>query len=243
MNQEILDKLKKILTLAADKGAQPGEVEAAIARAKALAIRHSIDLASVDLTQDEKSASAIEVGKDEVEIRSKYQQPYHPHVIWVLEAVFGVSIITHGFSSYGGKVVSRIVIIGEVIDVAIAKAVFPYLEKVFPATLSKAVSAGILTYCAAHTNGCYFGLRQGIIAANKREEEKLSKDDASKYALILVDKKALVQSAVEEEYPDLKSKAAREKQMNWVAAVYGKREGEKINLRQVGSGKANGQIK
>ncbi len=68
MEQQILEKLKKILRLAANEAATPGEVEAAMARAKEIAMQHNIDLAMVDHTDPNTKAKSIEVEKGEVAI-------------------------------------------------------------------------------------------------------------------------------------------------------------------------------
>jgi hypothetical protein len=249
VSDEILEKLTKILRLANDRAAQPGEIEAAMGKARELAMRHSIDLASVNLNPDTKIEGGIEVEKNStLKTRSKYKQPYHYWVFGVLQEVFEVKVIISEYSDYnGGKVISAIHIIGEAVDVAIACAVYPFLEKVFPATLSRAVSAGTLTYCAAHTNGCYRGIHWGIIEANKREVEKLKKEEQQTLAMVIRKKSEVVEAAMYQMFPAMKArqemekrlnkgkeKKARRVQMSWEALNYGHAEGKKINLKQVG---------
>ena len=249
VSDEILEKLTKILRLANDRAAQPGEVEAAMGKARELAMRHSIDLASVNLNPDTKVEGGIQVEKNStLKTRSKYKQPYHYWVFSVLQEVFEVKVIISEWNDYGGKVITAIHIIGEPVDVAIACAVYPFLEKVFPATLSRAVSAGRLTYCAAHTNGCYRGIHWGIVEANKREVEKLKKEEQQTLAMVVRKKGEVVTAAMYEMFPAMKAredleakkkeegkeKKARKVQMSWEAVNYGHQEGKKINLNQVG---------
>jgi len=251
VSDEIIEKLTKILRLATDRAAQPGEVEAAMAKAREMAMRHSIDLASVNLNPDTKVEGGIQVEKNStLKTRSKYKQPYHYWVFAVLQEVFEVKVIISECSDYnGGKVISAIHIIGEALDVAIACAIYPFLEKVFPATLSRAVSAGTLTYCAAHTNGCYRGIHWGIIEANRREREKFKPEEQQTLAMVVRKKEEVVQAAMHEMFPAIKKreeleakkkeegkeKKARRVQMSWEAVSYGHQEGKKINLKQVKS--------
>lgn len=235
-NSEIMERLRKILTLASDRGAQPGEIEAAMAKAKELAIRHNIELGSIDLTNNEKVKGAIEVETDSsTKTRSKYQQPYHGWIYSILAEIFDVKTIRTGYPSPGGYVMSHLTIIGEPVDVAIAVAVFPYLEKVFPATLSRAVSAGKLIYCAADTNGCYRGLYIGIKETNEREKEKLNQKEAHIYSMVVRNKMDMIDQRMRELFPKLKKGRNSSYQISSYATRYGYREGKKINLRQISS--------
>ena len=237
MNNQVIEKIKKILKLANGAGASQGEIEAAMAKAKEVAMRYNIDLASVDVGSEDELKASMSVEKDSsLRTRSKYKQPYHDWLFAVLEGVFSVKIIQTVHNEYNGKRISALHIIGETVDVAICKEVYPWLEKVFPRTLSKAVSQGILTYSAADTNGCYSGLYSGIIEVNRQEEEKLEVEDKNRYALVVKQKDELVQEKLQEEFPHLKYNKARARQYNPFAADYGRREGRKINLNQVGAG-------
>lgn len=238
MNEQVIDKIKKILKLAKGAGASQGEIEAALAKAKEVAMRHNIDLASID-TSEESIRAGIFVERDSsLRTRSKYKQPYHDWVFAVLEAVFSVRVVQTVHSEYNGKRISALHIIGETVDVAICREIYPWLEKVFPRTLSKAVSQGLLSYSAADTNGCYSGLYTGIIEVNRQEEEKLQTEDRHRYAIVVKEKMEMVDEKVGEEFPNLRKSKSRARNYNPFAADHGRQEGRKINLRQVGAGSA-----
>lgn len=242
--EEILDKLRKILALAGDKAAQPGEVEAAMAKARELAIRHNIELGSVKIEGDEKSVGGIEVEKNStLRIKSKYQQPYHRWIFQIMRNVFDVHVILTCHWTYNGKVISAIHVVGEPTDVAIAIAVFPFLEQTFPAIFNRAVKNRILTTAAADMNGCYGGIYRGIVEANKREEEKLTPKEAQCFALIVRDKEALIEAATKEFFPDMTQGRRSSIQSSLEGRAHGYKEGSKINLRQVGSKQGNGSLK
>lgn len=229
--------LKKVLSLA-NRGGTPAEAEAALVKAKEIAIRYNIDLASVDVSEEEtKKGIQVEANKD-LKTRSKYRQPYHTCIARVLMECFDVHVIWQVTREQNGISVNHVTIIGEKMDVAICKELFPWLEKIFPKTLSKAVSAGLLTYSMADTNGCYHGLEEGIVAANKKAEQDLhlSASDTNKYAMVLRSKKDKVEELVETLYPNLKSRRTRSIKSNYGAFAYGQSEGHKIKLGQMGGG-------
>ena len=237
-----MDKLRKILSLANGMNATQGEIENAMAKAKELAMRHSIDLADVDLDEGQGPAPIeIEVDK-ETTTRSEYQQPYHSPVLHILKKVFGVHAIRNITSCYGGTRVNHITLVGDPFDVAIAKVIFPWLEKLFPKSLSALVRRGQLTYCAADTNGYYNGLCHGIIKANAKEEAKLNPADSETWALVVRNKETAIAARVEEEFPNLKKGDGRKREFNHGAAAMGFIHGKRINLSQVGRGTEKSQI-
>lgn len=234
IQSDIINKLRKILTLANDDAAHPGEAEAAMAKAREIAIAHNIELASVDMDSDDRAKSNINIEKDDsLRIRSKYQQPYHRWVFGILEVVFQVHVILNIYSSSSGKVVTRITLVGDAVDVAIAKEVFPFLEKIFPATLSRCVSEGKLRYCAADTNGCYRGIYAGIVETNRRAEAKAT-STTNRYALVVRRKEEEISSAVAIWFPFLRKQRRTTQRKNPLAQMLGYAEGRKINLNQLG---------
>jgi hypothetical protein len=233
-NQEVLDKLAKILRLAQDKGAQPGEVEAAMAKAKEIAMRHSIELASVDLHgADEDKAAGIEIERVDVQARSEHPQQYHRFIVMLLSKLFGISVIRMG---------NRYAFIGEVMDVAICKALWPWLEHTFRRTYCNAANEGVIERGSIGKNNVYAGLYRGIVEANRREEAKLSTEDKSKWALVVVNKDALVKQREAQEFPNLRTARARSYTMNAAGRNYGYAKGKQINLRQVGHQPTTGKL-
>lgn len=231
---DIIDKIRKCLNLANGLNATPGEMEAAMAKAKELAMRHSIELASINMEQGKSVSDGDTISKDStLRTRSKYQQPYHRWMIGALQEVFGVTIIKSIFHETNGVRITAIHVIGDATDVEITKVMFPYLEKIFPRILSAAVSKGSLRYSAADTNGCYRGLYEGIVTANKREVEKLNQTDKSLWGMVVFDRSKAIEKVVKEAFPGVMHHRSRAQKANMTAFAYGRAEGEKINLRQV----------
>jgi len=229
MNTAIIEKLKKILILANDKGAQPGEIEAAFGKAKEIAMRHGIDIAGIDISgkdEGKDGADTMTIERVDVATRSKNPQKYHRFICALLQEVFGVSVI---------RLWDCYVFIGEATDVAICRALFPWLEDVFYSTYYKAKLAGIVISCAADKNGIYSGLYNGMLSANRKAEAALNTEDRSKWAMVVRSKESLVKAKVEEEFPTLQQARRSRLSTNSRAWDHGYREGQKIRLNQVGT--------
>jgi len=231
INSAVIEKIRKCLALSHGNASQ-GEMEAAMGKAKELAMKHGIELASIDMAAGRSAGSSIEIDRADVQIKTSAQKPYHTWIYRVLRQCFGVQVIISG---------TEAIFIGEATDVAICRELFPYLEKVFPSTYYHAEKNGMVS-CAANKNGVFRGLCDGIIEVNKREEAKLTPKEASCWALIVVNKDALIEKRVEKEFPVLIYRKARAQQVSNSAYAFGRAKGQQIRLNQVGSGKANGRI-
>lgn len=236
-NEAVIEKLRKVLNLANGLNATQGEMEAAMARAKEIALRHNIDLARIELNKDNgKGTADLKIEKHTLKIRSKHEQKYHRWIYAVFQECFDIKVIR---TSWGGTVY----FIGETVDVMICTELFPWLENVFYRTYLKAKKEGRAMPCAADKNGVYWGLYRGIVEVNKREEQKLNKEEATCMALIVRRKEDLVQAKVEEEFPELEKARKSKLTTNAAAMSFGYNEGKKIRLNQTGAGQQQGQLK
>jgi len=236
MNQEIIEKIRKILVLANNAGATEGEVQSAMAQAKKIAMRHQIDIATVDLEDMSKTTNAgVAVATDNsVKIHCKYERPYHRYIFRTLMDVFGVMIIPRSIvRNRSNREIVFVNIVGEVTDVEICKVLIPWLEKVFPDTFNRYCKATGMKKTAASGNGCFHGLMKGIIEANKSAEEELDRHDSEVWAVAVVDKEKAVEEAVAEAFPNLITRTARATQYSGQAAAFGYTKGKEINLGQV----------
>lgn len=242
MNAEVLEKLKKILALANCAGATQGEMESALLRAKEIATKHNIDLASVDMTRHTKGAAAIDVQEDvSLKTSTDTERAYHVYIFRILHDVFDVEVLYNAYTMGSRRRFFKIYIVGEAVDVAISVVMFPYLEKVMPQAYRRALSDGVVEKDRADKNGFYCGMWQGIVKANYREKAKLAVDDANKCALIVRNKADAVKDHMAVVHP--KVKQVKDKgEINWHASIPGRAAGETINLRQLG-GNTGAQIK
>lgn len=242
MDDALLEKLRKILNLAGKAGTQ-GEAEAALARAQEIAIRYNIELADIELGEDD-SKKGIKVERDqELGTGSKFKQPYHDHIANVLMNCFDVRVLWHISREVNGTRVSSISIFGEKTDIAICKQIFPWLEKVFPAILRKGIRTGILRENMACINGCYSGISKGLQETNQHMKDKLAGDNAGKYAMVVRSKADKIDELFNELYPDLKDRRSSRVKFSEAAFNHGKAEGSKINLNQMNSGTRPNQLR
>lgn len=232
-NEEILDKIAKLLRLAQDKGATEGEIINAMAAAKSMAMRHGLDLASVDTTEKNGKKTGDVIRDKTMKTRAKYHQPYHRYAWAVLEDVFGIKVVYNFTDTKGGKQVNYLNFIGDPLDVEISKAIYPFIEKLFPKKVTEYINARGLKWTTAIANGLYDGLYYGILEANKREEANLNAEEAQQWGLVVRDKKQKIEDATAEMFGKLTKAKATNLKYDPMARVTGRIEGKKINLRQV----------
>lgn len=238
IDEQVVEKIQKILRLAHCKGATQGEVEAAMQRAKEIAMKHQINLATISLEDpNEKRGIQIQTDKQEAVLRSKKEQLYHLEIYQIFRSVFGVRTIR--FRGWNGD---SIMLLGEVTDVMICKELMPWLEDVYYSTYYNAKKSGLIYGTRADKRGIYEGLTVGIRSVNKKAEDRLEKKEAQTYALVVRKKQEVVDAFVKQEFPDLRSVKQRPVEVNARALGIGIAKGKTINLQHVGNGGANKQI-
>ena len=217
MNNEIIEKLQKIMALATG-GATQGEMEAAMGRAKELAMKHGIELASLPAREQNRSRLALDIENNSgLKLSTRYEHPYHTWVLQTLEKAFGLKLILSR-----GRIGSH-----------------PWLEGLFPKLYGKAVKEGRLPKNFAAANGFYYGLYQGILSNNKRQEDALTGSDKTNWALVVRSKEEQIAETVALAFPELKKAKASHKKYNGQAINHGVLQGSKIKLNQVhGAGSA-----
>lgn len=247
VNEKVLEKLRKILVLAGNKAATAGEVEAAMARAKEIAMQNNIDLAGIDLTDpNAKPGANIQMANDDgLQLGVAFWRKYHVWVCHVVQKVFGVRIITNRYKQGSRERCNKIWIIGEVTDVAVAKVMFSWLEELYPKSYRQAVNSfAIPEDNAAAQHGYYRGLTTGILEMNvKKEKEAEAQVGAQKWGLIVRNKETAVEAKVAECFPHLEHKQSKAVRVDHEAAAHGYMKGRQINLNQVSGGRnSSGQL-
>lgn len=248
ISDKVMESLRKLLRLADNEAATPGEVQNAMAAAKRLALRHNLDLASVDVTDTSDSTSKFDVRTErDFNIKAAFWRRYHSWISYVLTETFGVRIIRSTYRDGSRERCAKLFIIGETTDVEVTKVMWAWLEELYPKSFRHEVNAGRIFDNAAGQNGYYRGLSAGILQTNKREEEQAAQSaQGQTLALVLRGKADAIALHVQEHFPHLKkSKPSKTKQRNYneTAALLGYHKGKKINLNQMGSGNGAPQIK
>lgn len=232
--EEILAKISKCLNLANGKNATDGEIAAAMAAAKKIANAHNIELASVDWKAGDKSKPGLEAEAKGVKFRSRKEQMYHKYIYYVLMDCYGLRILSSPYS---------LTFVGEKTDVAICQLIFPWLEDLFFQSHWKKLKLGLVRDNASDRRSVYLGFARGIIAVNLKTDKEESTGDQNKMAIVLRDKKTVIQNYIEQLFPDLKTRKDKSKsELNGHAYSLGMQEGKKINLSGLSAGKATGQL-
>lgn len=230
LNEQVLQKLQKILARAdVSRGATQAEVEIAMQKAQALALEHNIDLSTVT-TDGEVKVNAIETDSTAVNISTKYERTYHLEILNVLAWCFDVRTITSSYWTHQAqKVITKITFVGEKTDVVIATYCWSYLEALFPKCWSEySKQTGAKGWVSERS--FYKGLAIGIWSSNKRQKDEMKKDDANRYALVVADKKALVDAKTAEMFPNMRDNRAHQKRSDEWAQRSGFQRGQSIKL-------------
>jgi len=250
-NTEILEKIKKLLSRAeTSKGSTQAEAEGALMAAQRLALKHGIDLASIDMTEDTSAGEPI------------VQQPFRPSregggvcaarlpschkfISWILKSYFGVKIIEcSDYADYVDKgikkkgIVKSLSFIGRQTNVHIAIYVYGFLHREFIDLWHK--HRKVVDAPMSSRNSFFYGVYQGLnekldIEKGKVEAEaqaELSHADAGKsVAMILVGEKEKVDQAVKGYHPRLKYFKVSEGNLEDFGSVAeGRRAGRKIKI-------------
>lgn len=258
VNEKVMDKLRKVLRLAGDAGATQGEIEAAMAAARKIAMDHNIELGSVDLNDDAQKGG-VEVHSDEdLKIKAAFERKYHGWIFHVVQRIFEVRVFVSRRKQGSRHRIVKVWVIGDATDVAMAKAIINWLEDLYPKSYLHAVNSFEIINDAAAQHGYYRGLTAGILEANRREDAKqkaaMSSQDANKYAMVVRNKETAIEQRCKEIFPDWakekeeeakKDKPKKERSVTYsqTAAALGYAKGKSINLSQMGGGStAKGQL-
>lgn len=226
-----IEKIRKLLTLGtAGRGGTQAEMETAMKKAMEIALEHGIDLASVG--DGEVKAGAIDVNHLVIRFPGRKQYlPMHEQILNVIQACFGVRTITHVYRSGGHKLIVSMTIVGEQTDIEIAQFVWNYLEGMFKSCWKGyAAGRGISSSAWVVSQSYYMGLRVGVIEVNRQVVAALSKAHADRYAVVLVNKEALVEKKMNELFPNLKNNKATKKKYDGAAYQSGVEKGKTIKL-------------
>ena len=238
MNPQILEKLKKILRLA-NNNANPHEAEVALQKAQQIAIENQIDIASVNVA-DDQAKERYEKGVVELGQRSSVCQKF---VNWIIGKHFNVKIINSG-GRIGGK---KIHFIGRTSDVIFAQWVNQYLNETFMSCWHN--------YKNTHDTptrlreSYIFGLYRGLDAKleqNKKDVESnkfnqiaqelgedKSREVQKSYSLTIISEKEQMEQAVAKFFPSLKKGTTKHINLQSITVMeQGFAKGQTINVNR-----------
>lgn len=232
-SDQIIEKIRKCLALANGKNATSGEMEAAMVAAKRIANANNIEIASIDWAKNPNEKPALEAEQKDFQFRSKKEQIYHRFIYHVLQAVYDVKILSNCY---------RLTVIGEKTDIAICQVIFPWLEDVFYTTYYRAMKEGKVQSCAGTKRSIYAGLSRGLINVNVKAEQDLDKDAQQTMAMVVRDKKKVVEDFFHATHPKVGKRKDLARSLHNGAYQIGIAAGEKIRLNGISAGKGTCQL-
>lgn len=215
-----VDLIKKLLRLARDKAASPAEASQALNRAMDLIRKHDVDIATLDLDEDEERMvlERIEIGW-RVSLAKD-------HAMRILVNYFNVRVVLCR---------PDVAILGTESDVAIAIYVFEFIL----GACTRATAAWAKREKAARRKttgqkrlafqqGWFYGLREGL----KRPGEATSAIDDHRTALIIADRKKRLDDFAAEQFPDTQDVKRKDPRMNKTALYQGFLAGRETRINK-----------
>lgn len=240
MNAPILDKIKKLLRLS--KSDNPHEAELALQNAWRMAARHKIDLAKVDLDDEE----CERIVRDTVPLGISRLSAERERVMQILASFFHVEIVmvkqrnatsflSRSTGSTGARFSIALVYLGKPTDIALARYTHDFLLQAYAAafrgfTSSEQKARRKMTpnkrkqFCT----GFFYGLASTL----KRAQDELVLEDA-KFAIVLRDEKKARQEARDRHYPEAEDREKLDEgRRNDTAIKAGYKAGRETKIHQ-----------
>lgn len=206
MNEEILNKLRKMLTL--HKGASGAESDAALEKATALAAKHNIDLAIAAI--DEAPTKKEEFIQGEF-IEKRRKCVAQRFITDILQNHFNVRVLYQGSRYYGQK----ILFLGRKSDVEFAIYVQGFLKSHIMDSWDnyKTAHNAPTSHRATFFSGFYRGLNVKLTEAKRKQEEEsfnglapeIKVNAENRYALIIKSEEIERENFVTTKYPKIRN--------------------------------------
>lgn len=187
--EEVLNKIKKMLRLATNKGATENEAYVAYQQAQKLAIQHGLSLGNISLEDEKPKQEKI---TEEYIMNFTFSNIYNKTLIFIVAKNFRCEVLV----SHGNRFV-RGLFVGTETDVAIAKEVvisaYQFMEK-----RAKEHSVGDRCLSKMYMNSYRLGFLEGLKSKYKdnlsklREEYPEAVKSDGEYGLIVVKPESLI---------------------------------------------------
>lgn len=240
MDNEAIDKIEKLLNLAANAGTE-GEAKAAFAAASKLMTKYGIEQHQItgrNNTELNKASQQAEVERVDLKVEiHATERPYDLYIRHIIRHCFKVAVVAiryrHRSPDY--------YMVGTHADCVFAAFAFETLRKIFLKHVGAYLKARGLPRTPRYFNGYWDGLRIGFCDAwDQAQRAEMVTQKAESYALVLVDKEKAVTKALETQGVKLVQDKRRPDEM---ARHQGIQDGRKIKLhRPIEGGASNQQL-
>lgn len=241
---DVLDKIQKLLNLAA-RGGTEAEAQAAFAAASKPMTKYGIERQQVELHADSKEKKTSEaVQETKLEKKWKTERPAHRSVRRVLRTCFKVEVlkIRDWDAKFGWGI--RYDLIGTREDCQFAAYAFDFLNSTFQRLYyDYAREAGIKELRPKIYQAYFYGLQVGFCNAwQEAQRAQIKEQKAESYAIVLVNKDKAVDAFVGA-MPNIRRVADR-RSYDGAAFVAGEAKGRTLKVHvPVGAGSENSALK
>jgi hypothetical protein len=208
MNEDLLNKLKKLLNLS--KSGNQFEAELALQKATAMAVENGIDLAMISMRED-KQEEKLEMVKEELNSDNKRIATTQKYASWILGAHFNVKVFYNG-SRYTGR---NVIFLGDRKDVEFAKFVNEFLQDDMQRRWEyyKKTNNVDLRYKQTFMYNCWRGLDSKLTQAkNDAKQQRFSQmaegernNIQARYSLVVASKAQAVEAFAKKIFPECRT--------------------------------------
>lgn len=234
----LLRKIRALLEKAdVSRGATDAEAAASMAKAQELMTKYGIE--QMDVTASTPSSGpTFDIAHEQYVTTRKLRYDYDANVARIIQKCFGVKIIWTSAVGPDGKRKHVYSLVGDRTDIAMAKIAITLCLK--------AMTSGVARYLREECRGAkwtapvgrayYLGVERGYLEASeqgrKTAYQQATKQQADRYAIVLVDKEKAVANAVPRFFPALRSTKSRGPRDGYSDRAYqaGQRDGSHMDL-------------
>jgi hypothetical protein len=234
----LVEKIKALLRLSTSGNEH--EANLAMQRAKSLAIKYELDLATLDAFDDGKPKINEPITKDNLDLAKRMSVCQH-HVTDILQSYFNTKILYGGGRHYG----RHLIFIGRARDIELAKFLNDHLNNEFLRLWRKYYADNEKNGVTLRDRGGFmYGLKQGLAekleeSQKQTEQEVFGNTVAEKiekvkecYSLMTINLKSRIEDKTAEFYPHLRKAARSHTMHNCNSLGAGRAMGRTINLNR-----------
>ncbi len=221
MNDEVLDKIQKLLRLAdLSRGGTEHEAKMALEKAKALMTRHKIDSAMLRI----ESAEAIQ---NHPLAFSRRMNLMDKLLLSLLQTHFGIRVVLTR------KVLqTEADLIGASEDVQFAIHAYHFLKETFQQGWNEFRVTGEFPDRSSFIHGLHDGLRDALLEGKRKVEAVYSAEQQAPYQIVLANTKEAVDRFIGEKYGKVRKVASRRRRVYSESYQAGKLKGASIQIHR-----------
>ena len=223
IEESIIKKIRKLLTLANCKGATEAEAKQAMEMAQHLMTKYKISIANVE---SEKVSFEI---RHEVFHKRKSQSinPADEYIMPILQRFYRVRVLYSG-----GRYGKELIIIGAHEDIEIAKYVHAFLRNVFFKCWNEYKRINLYANRRSYYRGLSEGLHERMLNSELCEKQTAEQDTCQKFELVLRNTNIAIRDYVSDTFGGAKQAKQRKSSIDSSSYSAGKIRGGTISINK-----------